>query len=176
MTERFAWVDGLEMFSLILARDADSSELLDVLTDGRIVELTSADDWPADDHVKLVAGQDSGWAFALAFDSGLLPDDAVDRVGARWDAVSVWWDIKLNSGVRVYRSGELVRSCAVIGYGFESTTGEPLPEEADLFAEDEQRWDRRSDAVELVARLTGTAPVEAWWDDAVRAWATTARF
>jgi hypothetical protein len=176
MSERFAWVDSHEMFSLILARDAEHEELAQALTGDTAERLESVDSWPSRvDAVKFVTGENDGWAFALAFSSGLLPDVALDSVARRWDVVSVWFDIHANSEFRSYQDGAIVRRCSVIGHAFEPADGDALPEEQGLFV-DNVEWDERSDGLELVARVTKTEPSESWWTTASRAWAAAARF
>ncbi len=167
MTERFAWVDGLEVFALILARDAQHEELAQVMTSDTNERLPTVDSWPPNPAAsKFVTGEQYGWAFAL---SDHLPDDALGRVARRWDVASMWFDIHANSEFRLYRAGELVRRCSVIGYSFEPSDGDPLPEEQGLFV-DNAEWDQRSDGLELVARVTGTEPAETWLTAPPAAW------
>jgi hypothetical protein len=177
MTARFAWVDGQEMFSLVLARDAGHEELAEALTGGEAERLPTVDSWPSrGGAVKVVTGEQAGWAFALAFERGhLMSDDALDAIARRWDVVSMWFDIYANSEFRSYRDGVLVRRCAVIGYDFEPSEGNPLPEEQGLFI-DNVEWDYRSDGLELVARVTQMEPSESWWSTAPLAWAVQASF
>lgn len=174
MTEQYAWVDELEMFSLLLARDADPVDLLAVLGDG-LAETSVMGVWPGDDRVQVAMGRQNGWTYALGFSSGMLPEAPVDAVGARWDTVTMWFDIHANSDLRVYRGGSLVRRCEVIGYDFGPTTGDALPEEAGLFVQNDL-WDQRGDGLEVVARLTGTEPVMGWWDEAESTWSLPLRF
>ena len=164
------------MFSLVLARAAKPEELAEVLTGGSAEHLASRDSWSWADHVvRFVTGEQSGWAYALAFDSGLMPDEALDAVARRWDVVTLWFDIQANSEFRFYREGALVRRCSVIGFGVEPSDGNPLPEEHGLFV-DNVEWDQRSDGLELVARVTTTEPSESWWSKAPLAWTVQARF
>jgi hypothetical protein len=176
MTERFAWVDAEEMFSLVLARGATPEELAEALTGGTAERLASPESTPwGDDAVMFVTGEEDGWAYALAFNSGLLPDEALDLVARRWDVVSMWFDIKANSEFRSYRDGALVRRCSVIGYEFEPFEGDPLPEENGLFVENVES-DPGRDGLELVARVTRTEPSGSWWSKAPLAWTVQARF
>ena len=176
VTERFAWVDREEMFSLVLARNAKADALAEALTDGRAKRLPSRDSWELpNDAVRFVTGEQNGWSFALAFSSGLLPDEALDAIAQKWDVTSIWFDINANSEFRSYRHGALIRRCAVIGYDYEPAEGDALPEERGLFA-DNVEWDHRSDGLELVARLTTTEPSDSWWSTAPWAWTVPARF
>jgi hypothetical protein len=176
VTERFAWVEAEEMFSLLLARGATPEELAATLTDGTAERLPSPDSWPErSGAVKFVTGEQDGWAYALAFDSGLLPDVTQDAAAQRWDVVSMWFDINANSDFRYYRDTALVRRCSVIGFGFEPSEGAALSEEEGLFREDSE-WDEKSDGLELVARIADTVPQQSWWSTAPHTWSADARF
>jgi hypothetical protein len=169
-TSRFDWTEDVEALSLTFVRGLDRSAVIDQLglrslgaepvtleeawdlqsaategggddsdDDGGIVQLADLGDWT-------VVIEDNGYLGSLEENLGPL--------SANGSAVNVFWNVNMVTSFGYAVAGEVVRYFDPIGV--DASTGDPLPDEADLDFEPEDA-DSIGLALLLLERLTGEA-------------------
>jgi Family of unknown function (DUF6461) len=168
-TTRFDWAEDVEALSLTFVRGLDDATIASQLDLRNIGAdpLTLEQAWDMQSEVTDGGGDDGdddggivqldhlgGWTVIIE-DNGYLGslEENLGPLSANGTAVNVFWNVNMVTSFGYAVAGTVVRYFDPIGV--DASTGDPLPEEAELHFEDEAA-DAVGLALLLLERLTGT--------------------